>query len=67
MPFTHKYQNFDFKNGFQTHDSILTIVPYKPEVIFIGTYNHGWSWNLSDFFLWSRNVYVASNGEFIFT
>ena len=57
MPFTHKYQNFDFKNGFQTHDSILTIVPYKPEVIFIGTYNHGWSWNLSDFF-YGRGMYM---------
>ena len=50
MPFLHKYQEHDFGNGFQTHYSILDTVPYEPEVIFIGTYNHGWSWNQSDFF-----------------
>jgi hypothetical protein len=50
MPFLHKYQEHTFENGFQTHNSILDTVPYKPEVIFIGTYNHGWSWNESDFF-----------------
>ena len=50
MPFLHKYQDHTFENGFQTHNSILDIVPYSPEVIFIGTFNHGWSWNESDFF-----------------
>jgi hypothetical protein len=57
MPFLHKYQEHDFGNGFQTHNSILATVPYYPEVIFIGTYNHNWSWNQSDFF-YGRGMYM---------
>lgn len=57
MPFIHKYQQHNFDNGFQTHNSILDIVPYNPEVIFIGTYNHGWTWNLSDFY-YGRGMYM---------
>lgn len=57
MPVLHKYQQHDFGNGFQTHDSILDTVPYEPEVIFIGTFNHGWPWNFSDFF-YGRNMYM---------
>ena len=57
MPFLHKYQEYNFGNGFQTHNSILDTVPYEPEVIFIGTYNHGWSWNHSDFF-YGRGMYM---------
>lgn len=57
MPLLQKYQQHDFQNGFQTHNSILDIVPYQPEVIFIGTYNHGWSWNDSDFF-YGRGMYM---------
>ena len=57
MPFLHKYQEHNFGNEFQTHNSILDTVPYNPEVIFIGTYNHGWSWNQSDFF-YGRGMYM---------
>lgn len=57
MPFLHKYQQHNFNNGFQTHNSILDTIPYKPEVIFIGTYNHGWSWNPSDFY-YGRGMYM---------
>lgn len=57
MPFLHKYQQHNFGNGFETHDSILDTVPYELEVIFIGTYNHGWSWNKSDFF-YGRDMYM---------
>ncbi len=57
MPFLHKYQEHNFGNGFQTHNSILDTVPYEPEAIFIGTYNHGWSWNQSDFF-YGRRMYM---------
>jgi hypothetical protein len=32
-------------------------VPYEPEVIFIGTYNHGWGWNNSDFY-YGRGMYM---------
>jgi hypothetical protein len=57
MPILHKYQLYNFHNGFQTHNAILDTVPYPPEVIFIGTFNHGWSWNYSDFF-YVRNMYM---------
>jgi len=57
MLFLHKFHQHDFKNGFQTHYSILDTVPYEPEVMFIGTFNHGWSWNNSDFF-YGRNMYM---------
>ena len=57
MPFKHKFQEHDFGKGFQTHNAILDTVPYDPEVIFIGTYNHGWSWNQSDFF-YGRDMYM---------
>ena len=57
MPFINKFQKFDFQNGFQTHNSILSTVPYDPEVIFIGTFDPGWSWNNSDFFF-GRGMYM---------
>jgi hypothetical protein len=57
MPILDKYQQCDFLNGFQTHDSILDRAPYGPEVIFIGTFNHGWAWNSSDFYF-GRNMYM---------
>jgi hypothetical protein len=57
MSILHKYQQHDFLNGFQTHNGILDIIPYEPEVLFIGTFNHGWSWNNSDFF-YGRNMYM---------
>jgi hypothetical protein len=57
MPLLHKYFQTDFQNGFETHNTILDTVPYEPEVIFIGTYNHGWSWNQSDFF-YGRGMYM---------
>jgi hypothetical protein len=57
MPLLHKYQQYNFDNGFQTHNSILDTVTYDPEVIFIGTYNHGWTWNNSDFY-YGRGMYM---------
>ncbi len=57
MPFIHKYQQYSFGQGFETHNSILDTTPYKPEVIFIGTYNHSWSWNKSDFY-YGRGMYM---------
>jgi len=32
MPFIHKYQQHDFRNGFQTRNSILVTEHYKPEI-----------------------------------
>lgn len=57
MAVSHKFQNYDWKNGFWTEDSILKNNHYEPEVIFIGTFNHGWSFNLSDFF-YGRGMYM---------
>jgi hypothetical protein len=57
MPFIHKYQQHRFEKGFETHNSILDTVDYEPEVIFIGSYNHGWSWNDSDFY-YGRDAYM---------
>jgi hypothetical protein len=57
MPLLHKLQQHDFNNGFKTHNSVLYTVPYEPEVMFIGTFNHGWSWNNSDFY-YGRNMYM---------
>lgn len=54
----HKFLNYNFENGYQTHNSILDTTPYKPEVIFIGTFNHGWDWNQSDFF-YGRGMYLS--------
>jgi len=53
----HSSQNRNFPDGFETNNAILEVVPYKPEVIFIGTYNHGWSWNTSDFY-YGRDMYM---------
>lgn len=58
MPILHKFQNYnDWKNGFWTENSILKTDHYKPEVIFIGTFNHGWERNPSDFF-YGRGMYM---------
>jgi hypothetical protein len=57
MPVHHKFLNKNWGNGFQTHSSILDTVPYEPEVIIIGTFNHGWDWNNADFF-YGRGMYM---------
>ncbi len=56
MPICHKFKSYNWENGFYTKDSILH-TPYKPEVMFIGTFNHGWSWNKADFF-YGRDMYM---------
>lgn len=57
MPLIHKFQENNFGNGFQSHNSILDTVNYYPEVIFIGTFNHGWKWNNADFY-YGRGMYM---------
>lgn len=39
MPILHKFQNHNWENGFWTENSILKTNHYKPEVLFIGTFN----------------------------
>ena len=57
MPIIHKFQEYNFGNGFQSHNSILDTVKYDPKVIFIGTFNHGWPWNNADFY-YGRGMYM---------
>ncbi len=56
MAIYHKFKEFDWRNGFSTKDTILR-PPYNPEIIFIGTFNHGWEWNMADFF-YGRDMYM---------
>jgi hypothetical protein len=56
MSINHKFKHFNWGNGFFTKNTILH-TPYKPEVIFIGTFNHGWDWNRADFF-YGRDMYM---------
>ena len=56
MPIVHRFLNHHFVNGFKTNNTILNVIPYKPEVIFIGSFNHGWDWNQADFF-YGRGMY----------
>lgn len=39
MSVKHKFYQKNFKNGFETHNAILDIMPYRPEIMIIGTFN----------------------------
>jgi hypothetical protein len=56
MPIFHKFFQTDWNNGFETHNAILDITPYKPEIMFIGTYNPCVPGNTADFF-YGRNYF----------
>lgn len=58
MPVNHRFLQTDFGNGFATHNAILDVMPYEPEVLFIGTYNPDTSEesNRADFF-YGRNYF----------
>lgn len=56
MAITHTFFSKDFLNGFQTHNAILDITPYKPEVMFVGTFNAGTPGQKADFF-YGRNFF----------
>ena len=57
MSILHKFYQTNFGNGFETHNAILDITPYNPEVMIIGTFNpktlHA---NYADFF-YGRNFF----------
>jgi len=57
MPVQHKFLNHNWDNGFRTENAILKTDLYKPEVLFLGTFNHGFLWNSSDFF-YGRDMYM---------
>jgi hypothetical protein len=53
----HKFYQTNFGNGFETHNAILDITPYKPEVMIIGTFNpNTLNANFADFF-YGRNFF----------
>jgi hypothetical protein len=59
MSIIHKFQEHDFGNGFQTHNSILDSTPYEPEVLILGTFNPNTqgNHNLANFF-YGRDNYL---------
>ena len=59
MPIQHKFLNCNnwINQGFWTENAILKTNKYDPEVLFLGTFNHGFNWNTSDFF-YGRGMYM---------
>ena len=57
MLVTHKFLEFDWGKGFESHNTILDVVPYEPETIFIGSFNPDWDWNPADFY-YGRGMYM---------
>jgi hypothetical protein len=56
----HKFFQVNFGNGFETHNAILDIIPYKPEVMILGTFNPDTpNSNFADF-LYGRNYLWAA-------
>ena len=57
MAILHKFKEFDFGDGFETSNAILTNTPYLPEILIIGTFNPGTpNSNFADFF-YGRNFF----------
>ena len=53
----HKFYQTNFGNGYVTHNAILDVTPYKPEVMIIGTFNPNTpNSNFADFF-YGRNYF----------
>jgi hypothetical protein len=65
MPITHKFIETNFLGGFQTHDAILDVTPYKPEVMVIGTFNPGTPNARADFFYGRNYFWPAFKNLFI--
>ncbi len=57
MSIQHKFYQTNFGNGFETHNAILDITPYKPEIMIVGTFNPDThNANFADFF-YGRNFF----------
>ena len=57
MSIKHKFYQTSFGNGFETHNAILDITPYKPELMIVGTFNPDTpNTNYADFF-YGRNFF----------
>lgn len=65
MPIRHKFYQEDFRCGFETHNAILDITPYKPEVMIIGTFNPcTQNANFADFFYGRNYLWPAFKNLF---
>lgn len=66
MPIQHKFYQYNFINGFQTHNAILDNTPhYKPKIMFIGTFNPDIDGNFADFFYGRNYFWPAFNNLFV--
>ncbi len=66
MPIFHKFLQKNWENGFETNNTILDITPYKPEVMFIGTFNPETpNANFADFFYGRNYFWPAFKNIFI--
>jgi hypothetical protein len=65
MPIFHKFFQTNWNNGFETHNAILDITPYKPEVMFVGTFNPAIPGNAADFFYGRNYFWPALKNLFI--
>lgn len=66
MPIQHKFYQTNFGNGFETHNAILDVTPYKPEVMFVGTFNPDTpNANFADFFYGRNFFWTAFKNLFI--
>lgn len=65
-PIKHKFFQTNFGNGFETHNAIIDITPYKPEVMIIGTFNPDTpNSNFADFFYGRNYLWTAFKNLFI--
>ena len=66
MPIQHKFYQSSFGYGFETHNAILDIIPYKPEVMIVGTFNpNSLNANFADFFYGRNYLWTAFKNLFI--
>lgn len=66
MPIKHKFYQKNFGNGFATNNAILSATPYKPEVMFLGTFNPDTpNANFADFYYGRNYFWTALSNLFI--
>jgi hypothetical protein len=64
MSIKHKFFQTNLGDGFETHNAILDKTPYKPEVMFVGTFNpNKLNANYADFF-YGRNFFWTAFKNF---
>lgn len=80
MGIQHKFKECNFGKGFQTQNGILTVTPYKPKILFIGTFNpltddvanpadffygRNWFWPvLFNIFVYKQQVVIEKQRKF---